>query len=97
MCIRDRGTIVFNGNGSEIKVDKAESPVQENAPPSVAAASPLLSSSQETSTEVTVYITETGSKYHSDGCQYLKKSQIAISLDEAKKSYEPCSKCHPPQ
>lgn len=43
----------------------------------------------------TVYITDTGSKYHRSGCRYLRKSQISISLDEAKKSYDPCSVCKP--
>ena len=47
--------------------------------------------------KTTVYITDTGKKYHRDGCQYLKKSKIPISLEKAKKSYSPCSKCHPPQ
>ncbi|MGN0172108.1 MAG: hypothetical protein ACI39E_04935 [Acutalibacteraceae bacterium] len=47
---------------------------------------------------VTVYITDTGSKYHAGGCQYLKKSKHAIDLSDAKRQgYEPCSKCHPPQ
>lgn len=47
--------------------------------------------------EQTVYVTDTGKKYHSDGYQYLKKSKIAISLDKAKaRGYSPCSKCHPP-
>lgn len=45
----------------------------------------------------TVYITNTGSKYHCNGCQYLKKSQHAISLVDAKsQGYEPCSRCSPP-
>jgi competence protein ComEC len=45
-----------------------------------------------------VYITNSGKKYHRNGCQYLSKSQIPISLEKAKKDgYEPCSKCHPPQ
>lgn len=46
---------------------------------------------------ITVYVTETGEKYHSDGCQYLSKSQISIDLSEAKRSYSPCSKCNPPE
>lgn len=47
---------------------------------------------------VTVYITRTGAKYHSEGCQYLRKSCIPISLDKAKaRGYEPCSKCGPPE
>ncbi len=45
--------------------------------------------------ETTVYITESGSKYHRDGCQYLKKSKIPISLSDAQARYEPCSKCRP--
>lgn len=45
----------------------------------------------------TVYITNTGSKYHVNGCQYLSKSQIAISLSDAKsQGYEPCKRCNPP-
>jgi len=45
-----------------------------------------------------VYKTETGSKYHSDGCSYLSKSRIPISLADAKaEGLTPCSKCNPPQ
>ena len=44
--------------------------------------------------EQTVYITKTGEKYHHDGCQYLKKSKIPISLSDAEsRGYTPCSKC----
>jgi len=53
---------------------------------------------QSTAPSMTVYITKTGEKYHRDGCQYLAKSKIAISLDDAKaRGYGPCSKCKPPQ
>lgn len=45
----------------------------------------------------TVYVTNTGKKYHADGCQYLRKSQIAIDLQVAiNKGYGACSKCSPP-
>lgn len=45
----------------------------------------------------TVYTTKTRGKYHREGCQYLRKSKIPISLSEAKaQGLEPCSKCHPP-
>ena len=48
--------------------------------------------------EITVYITDTGKKYHRDGCRYLNKSKHAISLSDAKaQGYEPCSVCDPPQ
>ena len=42
----------------------------------------------------TVYITNTGEKYHRDGCQYLRQSKIAISLYDAKnQGYKACSRC----
>lgn len=46
--------------------------------------------------EYTVYVANTGSKYHRSGCQYLKKSQNAISISSAKaQGYTPCSRCNP--
>jgi len=48
--------------------------------------------------DATVYVTETGKKYHRAGCRYLRKSKIPISLKEAKRSgYTPCSVCKPPR
>jgi endonuclease YncB( thermonuclease family) len=44
-----------------------------------------------------VYVTRTGDKYHRAGCRYLSRSQIPISLDEAKSSYDACSVCKPPR
>ena len=50
------------------------------------------------SSDVTVHITKTGEKYHSAGCQYLKKSDIEVTLSEAKaRGLTPCSRCNPPQ
>lgn len=43
-----------------------------------------------------VYVTETGSKYHLNGCQYLRKSQIATPLWKAQMNLSPCSNCKPP-
>jgi len=44
----------------------------------------------------TVYTTRTGEKYHADGCQYLSKSKIETTLDQAKKNgYTACSVCKP--
>lgn len=43
-----------------------------------------------------VYVTNTGKKYHRDGCKSLKKSKIAISLSDAQsQGYEPCGICNP--
>lgn len=45
----------------------------------------------------TVYVTNTGAKYHSSGCRYLSRSQIAISLSQAlSQGYDACSICNPP-
>lgn len=58
---------------------------------------PQADSSQSEPQSITVYITETGEKYHQSGCQYLKKSKIAIDLEKAKsQGYTPCSRCNPP-
>lgn len=44
----------------------------------------------------TVYITDTGEKYHEDGCQYLSDSKIPVSRSEAiRRGLDPCSKCEP--
>jgi micrococcal nuclease len=43
----------------------------------------------------TVYITDTGAKYHEAGCRHLSHSQHAISLKDAEaQGYTPCKHCH---
>lgn len=45
----------------------------------------------------TVYVTESGEKYHRSYCQYLRNSKIPITLKDAVgKGYGRCSKCNPP-
>ena len=42
----------------------------------------------------TVYITDTGKKYHAKNCSIVKTGKKGISLEEAKeKGYEPCKNC----
>jgi hypothetical protein len=56
----------------------------------------LPTCSNLTQSSDTVYITETGSKYHRASCQYLYNSKIAISREEAvKEGYTACSVCKP--
>ena len=58
-------------------------------------AQPAVESEAET---VTVYVTETGEKYHRVGCATLRKSRQEMSLEDAKaEGYTPCSKCNPPE
>jgi len=46
-----------------------------------------------------MYVARTGKKYHRSWCQYVagKSDTKKISLEEAKESYSPCSKCNPPK
>ncbi len=70
---------------------------------STQSASKTAISSTATSSEIvsntnsgTVYITDTGKKYHSGGCSYLKNSKHEISKSSAKaQGYMPCSRCNP--
>lgn len=42
----------------------------------------------------TVYVTETGKKYHAKNCELAKTGKKGITLSEAKKKgYEPCKNC----
>ena len=43
----------------------------------------------------TVYITNTGKKYHEEWCQHLHSSKIPVTLDEAlSRGLDPCKTCH---
>ena len=47
---------------------------------------------------VTVYVTNTGEKYHRSSCSYLRYSRRAISLvDAVQKGYDACLRCAPPE
>lgn len=106
------GTIIFTSDAKTITVNKKSSSIKEQAPPSSAPAAVAAAPQQPAPAEkkpevtapatnnksVTVYITKTGEKYHTGGCRYLKKSKIAISLEDAQaQGYSPCSVCDPPQ
>lgn len=52
------------------------------------------STQQKTKIEVTVYVTDTGEKYHRYNCSYLKNSKKPISLTTAQTlGYTACSRC----
>ena len=57
---------------------------------------PLTSCYRAPKYDITVYITETGEKYHKEHCRYLKNSKIEINLSKALyKKYVPCKVCKP--
>ena len=48
--------------------------------------------------DVTVYVTDTGDKYHHGSCRHLDESKHALSLLDARAGgYGPCRTCAPPK
>jgi hypothetical protein len=46
--------------------------------------------------QTTAYTTNTGTKYHADGCRHLSKSKIKTTIEDAKTDgYSACSVCKP--
>jgi competence protein ComEC len=71
----------------------APTPVTQpnTVPPTVAQTKPVVPSN------ITVFVTETGTKYHKEGCRYLSDSKIPMELEQAKLTYTPCKVCKPPE
>ena len=74
--------------------------LRKNASDEAHKKSPELSDSGDnvvsSKSSTSVYITNTGTKYHMADCPHLKKSKIEISIEDAKaKKLEPCSTCNP--
>lgn len=94
------GTIVFTSDAKTITIDKKSSSVKEQAPPSSSTSTTVQSSAVTNTNDdnTIVYITDTGTKYHTADCRTLKNSKQAITLKEAKeRGYTPCGICHPPE
>lgn len=83
--------------GKGVRTKAEEKARQEAAAAESAAEARAQAEAQAEDTNgYTVYITKTGEKYHSGGCRYLKKSKIAIDINDARaQGYEPCSVCNP--
>lgn len=79
------------------KAEAEEKARQEAAAAEAAAEAQAQAEAQAEDTNgYTVYITETGKKYHNGGCRHVKKSKIAIDINDARaQGYEPCSVCNP--
>ena len=105
----EQGTIVATSDGSAITWNCSPSESWQAGEPtgsstgSTASQSEVVENSDDaaspdTDADVTVHITNTGTKYHAAGCRYLKDSDIEVPLSEAKdRGYTPCSVCKPPQ
>lgn len=103
------GTVVVESDGTTVTATPAraadpaaiakgpETLEAEAAAAQAAAEAEQAAPAASDSSSMTVYITNTGSKYHLDGCRHLKKSKIPTTLGEAKAAgYEPCGTCDPP-
>ncbi len=105
------GTIITKSNGKAITVmtnsansnyipsieNKQTSDINVQANVSVSDDQFVVKQDQKIDDQAeTVFVTNTGKKYHKDGCKSLKNSKIAISLNDAKdQGYEPCGICKP--
>ncbi len=83
--------------GKGVRTKAEEEARQEAAAAEAAAEAQAQAEAQAEDTNGhAVYITETGKKYHSGGCRHVKKSKIAIDINDARaQGYEPCSVCNP--
>lgn len=66
--------------------------------PSQQAATKQDPAPQTQQNELTVYVTNTGERYHLSSCRHLRSSKHPISLADAKRrGYTPCKVCQPPR
>lgn len=98
--IEDKSAIAEQEKKAKEEQAAAKKAAQDEQEGQAQAATP--SESQSTSqvqenNDPIVYVTQSGSKYHRDGCRHLKNSKIEKKLSEAKGSYSPCGVCNPPQ
>ncbi len=104
----EQGTIICTSDGTKLKwnirpstslkAGEVVSNTESNKNDQKVTEAPEKVQTTQDDKGIEVHITETGSKYHSAGCQYLRKSDIVVSLDDALVwGYEPCSRCNPPR
>lgn len=90
-------------NGYEPEYNPCEELYVQEESPEIMPSKPLeedthKNENKQETQSTTVYITNTGEKYHRDGCGYLSQSKNAISLSSAQAiGYTPCSRCNPLQ
>lgn len=71
-----------------------EAAVEPAAPSQPVEEAPVYAPPATNEQSYTVYITNTGSKYHRAGCRHLKDSQIAIDINDAiAQGYTACKSC----
>jgi micrococcal nuclease len=82
----------------EDAIQKGYTPCSRCNPPEAGPAAERSKVAAEPATDITVYVTRTGSKYHRGSCSSLSRSRIPKSLKDAcAAGYTPCSRCNPPR
>lgn len=80
----------------EDKVTSLSSTSKSSSSKTTSTTKTTTTSSSSTTNSYTVYITNTGGKYHRDGCSYLRSSKIAIDKSSAiAQGKGACSRCNP--
>jgi beta-lactamase superfamily II metal-dependent hydrolase len=88
------GTVTVTTDGTTLTVTTERQATSSSTATSAATPAQGATPAPE---KVIVYITNTGEKYHLEGCRSLSKSKIPVTLEEAKaKGLGPCGICHPP-
>lgn len=89
------GTVIATSDGSSVTWQTGATPPK--AQPQEPEQAVVDQGTTDQSAGITVYITNSGEKYHLDGCSSLRKSKIPTTLEDAKaQGYEPCKRCNPP-
>lgn len=93
----EQGTIIATSDGQKVTFNVKASPIKAIAPPAKSTTQSTTVDSTSFRKDVTIYVTNTGSKCHMSGCRSLSRSKIPIKLSELKGKYEPCKICNPPR
>jgi hypothetical protein len=86
-------------NENALLRQKVDGGAKQSPPLGVLAAAQVVPSVEQTEKSlplsVTVYVTATGTKYHTSACRYASAA-TAMLLSEAQTRYQPCKVCGPP-
>jgi len=102
------GTIIFTSDGEGLSVDKSPTPQHQahadrstgsgNAGSGSSGSSTRNEAEQQESNDHIVYTTNTGNRYHIDGCRHLSRSKNETTLSAASaRGLTACGSCGPPR
>ena len=83
--------------GDAPKVQSGPAATTTDLPKTAASSKPSSPATNPEEQNITVYVTNSGKKYHRGSCRFLSKSRVPMKLVEAKGQYGPCGGCRPPK